>query len=52
MTGAFVGKGGSGKTTICAGFVSAILKKQLPFIVFDADINMHLNFILGIKNDK
>ena len=49
---AFVGKGGSGKTTISSGFIKLLIEKKLPTIIFDADINMHLSLLLGIKSDK
>jgi len=47
---AFVGKGGSGKTTLTASFVSFLEKKShLPVMIFDADINMNLSSILGFE---
>ncbi len=47
---AFVGKGGSGKTTLSALF-SQFAKTQstLPVLVIDADINMHLPSLLGFE---
>jgi CO dehydrogenase maturation factor len=46
---AFVGKGGSGKTTISALFIRYIASKGLPVIAIDADINQHLPEALGEK---
>lgn len=43
---AFVGKGGSGKTTLSALFAEYINKKY-PVIAIDADLNMHLGGLLG-----
>lgn len=45
---AFVGKGGSGKTTMSALFSLLIKEKNIPLLVVDADINMHLPELLGI----
>lgn len=47
---AFVGKGGSGKTTLSALFSQFIKKSQSPVLVVDADINMHLGSLLGFEN--
>ena len=47
---AFVGKGGSGKTTLSALFSQYLKKKQNPVLVIDADINMHLVTLLGFEN--
>ena len=49
---AFVGKGGSGKSTIASFFVNHLVNEKIPQVVIDADINMHLSFLLGIKHDK
>jgi len=46
---AFVGKGGSGKTTISALFIRYIASIGLPVIAIDADINQHLPEALGEK---
>lgn len=46
---AFVGKGGSGKTTLSALFSLYIQQKNIPLLVVDADINMHLPELLGVK---
>ena len=50
---ALAGKGGTGKTTICALFVKFLkeLKKQ-PILVIDADPNANLNELLGVKVEK
>jgi len=47
---AFVGKGGSGKTTLTAAFSSFLEKNNvLPTMIFDADINVNLPLILGFS---
>lgn len=46
---AFVGKGGSGKTTMSALFSLYVKQKNIPLLVIDADINMHLPELLGIQ---
>ena len=48
---AFVGKGGSGKTTLSALFSLYVKQKGIPLVVVDADINMHLPELLGIRED-
>jgi len=45
---AFVGKGGSGKTTLSALFCQYI-RKQAPLLIIDADLNMHLPALLGFR---
>lgn len=45
---AFVGKGGSGKTTATALF-SKYISSFLPTFVFDADLNQHIVATLGIE---
>lgn len=45
---AFVGKGGSGKTTLSALF-SQYIKNKAPVLVIDADLNMHLPALLGFE---
>lgn len=42
MRMAFVGKGGSGKTTLCSMMVRYAQQKGLPLLAIDADINQHL----------
>ncbi len=45
---AFVGKGGSGKTTLSALFVRHLAAARIPVIAVDADINQHLGVALGL----
>ncbi len=48
---AFVGKGGSGKTTL-SGLVCRFLAEQhLPVLAIDADINQHLGKTLGLAKE-
>jgi CO dehydrogenase maturation factor len=47
---AFVGKGGSGKTTLSALFAQYISKKY-PVLAIDGDLNMHLGPLLGFRDD-
>lgn len=45
---AFVGKGGSGKSTLSASFASYVSKQNTkPVVVFDADLNIHAPELLG-----
>ncbi len=44
---AFVGKGGSGKTTVGSLFVSHLVASASPVLAIDADINQHLAAALG-----
>lgn len=44
---AFVGKGGSGKTTVAALFTHYLIRKGKPVLAIDADINMHMSELLG-----
>ncbi|HEY2574801.1 MAG TPA: ATP-binding protein [Streptosporangiaceae bacterium] len=44
---AFVGKGGSGKTTLTSMFVRHLAAQGLPVLAIDADINQHLGEALG-----
>ncbi|HZR39263.1 MAG TPA: ATP-binding protein [Ktedonobacteraceae bacterium] len=46
---AFVGKGGSGKTTLAALFCRYLATQQWPVLAFDADINQHLGEALGFS---
>lgn len=48
---AFVGKGGSGKTTLSALFARYIAHQNLPVLAIDADINQHLGSALGFNKD-
>lgn len=49
---AFVGKGGSGKSTTTAFFINYLLSKQQKVLAVDADINMHVSSLLGIERDE
>jgi CO dehydrogenase maturation factor len=44
---AFVGKGGSGKTTAAALFSRHLAERGLPVLAVDADVNQHLAQALG-----
>ena len=46
---AFVGKGGSGKTTIASLFAEFEAKQNNRVLAFDADINQHLATALGFE---
>lgn len=48
---AFVGKGGSGKTTLSALFCHHLATIGLPVLAIDADINQHLGEALGLDED-
>ncbi|MFF4160610.1 ATP-binding protein [Streptomyces sp. NPDC001678] len=45
---AFVGKGGSGKTTLSSLFIRHLAAGRAPVIAVDADINQHLGAALGL----
>ncbi|MDZ4833879.1 MAG: hypothetical protein SGJ27_08875 [Candidatus Melainabacteria bacterium] len=48
---AFLGKGGSGKTTTAAGF-ARFLAARFPFVLaVDADVNAHFKTALGLEGD-
>ncbi|MFE9428944.1 ATP-binding protein [Kitasatospora sp. NPDC006697] len=47
---AFVGKGGSGKTTLSALFIRHLAATGRPVIAVDADINQHLGPALGLTD--
>ncbi len=49
---AFVGKGGSGKTTLSALFIRHLAAVGRPVIAVDADINQHLGPALGLSDDQ
>src|ERR1044072_7573778 len=44
---AFVGKGGSGKTTLSSLFIRHLPATRAPVVAVDADINQHLGAALG-----
>lgn len=46
---AFVGKGGSGKTTLAALFTRYLAELGRPVLAVDADINQHLGQALGLS---
>jgi CO dehydrogenase maturation factor len=48
---AFVGKGGSGKTTISSLFIQWLAYNKKPVLAIDADINQHLGESMGIAQD-
>jgi CO dehydrogenase maturation factor len=48
---AFVGKGGSGKTTLAALFTRHLAAQGLPVLAIDADINQHLGQALGLDDE-
>jgi CO dehydrogenase maturation factor len=50
MKVAFVGKGGSGKTTMSALFARYLASQGGPVVIVDADINQHLALVLGIED--
>ncbi|MFJ2341793.1 ATP-binding protein [Streptomyces antimycoticus] len=45
---AFVGKGGSGKTTLSSLFIRHLAAAHAPVVAVDADINQHLGIALGL----
>ncbi|WP_344264244.1 ATP-binding protein [Streptomyces sodiiphilus] len=49
---AFVGKGGSGKTTLSSLFVRHLAAERVPVTAVDADINQHLGAALGLDDDR
>jgi CO dehydrogenase maturation factor len=49
---AFVGKGGSGKTTLAALFARHVAAQGAPLLAVDADINQHLAAALGATEDE
>ncbi|MUN38809.1 ATP-binding protein [Actinomadura litoris] len=52
MKVAFVGKGGSGKTTLSSLFVRHLARRGLPVVAIDADINQHLGVALGLDEER
>lgn len=49
---AFVGKGGSGKTTLSALFTRYLVMLGKPVLAIDADINQHLGQALGLRDEQ
>jgi CO dehydrogenase maturation factor len=49
---AFVGKGGSGKTTLSSLFIRHLAATRVPVVAIDADINQHLGPALGLSEDE
>ena len=49
---AFVGKGGSGKTTLSSLFVRHLATTGSPVVAVDADINQHLGPALGLDDTE
>lgn len=49
---AFVGKGGSGKTTLASLFARSLAASGSPVLAFDADINQHLGTALGLTDEE
>ncbi|MGQ0483281.1 MAG: nucleotide-binding protein [Pseudonocardia sp.] len=49
---AFVGKGGSGKTTLAALFTRYLAESGRPVLAVDADINQHLGIALGLDEGE
>ncbi|MGP4047129.1 nucleotide-binding protein [Streptomyces sp. 2A115] len=47
---AFVGKGGSGKTTLSSLFIRHLASTGSPVVAVDADINQHLGAALGLDD--
>lgn len=52
MKTCFVGKGGSGKTTLAALFARHLAATGAPLLAIDADINQHLAAALGAAEDE
>jgi CO dehydrogenase maturation factor len=46
---AFVGKGGSGKSTVAALFLLELVRSDKKVVIIDADLNMHLRDLLTVN---
>ncbi|UCM88883.1 ATP-binding protein [Streptomyces marincola] len=49
---AFVGKGGSGKTSLSSLFIRHVAGRGVPVTAVDADINQHLGVALGLEEEQ
>jgi len=49
---AFVGKGGSGKTSLSGLFINYLVSQSLPVLAVDSDINQHLGGFLGFSDKE
>jgi CO dehydrogenase maturation factor len=49
---AFVGKGGSGKTTLTSLVARYVSEREMPVLAIDADINQHLGQSLGLSEEE
>ncbi|MEU8678998.1 ATP-binding protein [Streptomyces sp. NPDC048560] len=49
---AFVGKGGSGKTTLSSLFIRHLAANEAHVVAIDADINQHLGAALGLDEEE
>lgn len=51
MRVSFLGKGGSGKTTMATAFIKYLNKNNKKVLAIDADINVHLGSALGMSTN-
>ncbi len=51
MRVAFLGKGGSGKTTLTASFIKYLQHENKQILAIDADVNSHLYREIGLKHN-